>query len=226
MDREKKRKIKCSVCDSCFTAWFSGKPYCNKHWLRLYAHGTTDKVGRKSTNSFEIDGDILTITTKNGEKILADAANYEKLSKPSWCISKTGYAVATINKKVVKMSRAVLGVDDCNIVADHKNGNKLDNRVGNLRICTAQQNSKNQGAKNKNNLPVGIRITKHGKYNARIFFNGKGIHIGNFSTLEEAVNARNNAEDKYFGEFAQHLYRDVPRIEVRLYEMEKHDAVY
>lgn len=200
--------MKCSICDTKYSGWFNGKPYCNKHLLRLYKNGTTELLGRKSTNRFEIDNKNLIITTNNGVRILADAEDYELLKKPSWCISKTGYAVANINKKVVKMARVILGISDPATVVDHKNGDKLDNRKSNLRICSQRNNSLNQGANRNRILPVGIRITKFGKYNARIFFDGRGIHIGNFDSMDEAIEARNKAEDKYFRDFAQHLYRD------------------
>jgi predicted transcriptional regulator len=61
---------------------------------------------RKSTNKFEIVGDILKITAANGTLILADANEYDLLRKYSWCISRTGYAVANINYKVVKKKYA------------------------------------------------------------------------------------------------------------------------
>lgn len=49
----------------------------------------------------------------------------------------------------------------------------------------------------------GISLSKSGKkYEAKIMINGKIIFIGSYSTLEEAQKARQQAEIKYFGEFA------------------------
>ena len=44
--------------------------------------------------------------------------------------------------------------------------------------------------------------TIHGTWNASIMVDRKGIHLGNFKTLEEAKEARIKAELKYFGEFS------------------------
>ncbi len=158
---------------------------------------------RKSTNRFVIMGEILVIITQNGDVILADSEDYPVLSKYSWCISKKGYAVANINHKVTKMSRYILGANNPKDVIDHKNNIKLDNRKKNLRKCTQAENVRNRTGKSKNGF-IGIRLTPQGKYNVRITIDRREIHIGNYDTLEEAIKARNEAEDKYHGEFGSH----------------------
>lgn len=40
-----------------------------------------------------------------------------------------------------------------------------------------------------------------GKYLANIKINQKRIHLGTFSKIEDAVKARREAEEKYFGEY-------------------------
>lgn len=158
---------------------------------------------RTSTNNFKIEGDELRITTKQGDVIYADAEDYERLKRHSWCISKTGYAVANINHRVIKMHRFLLNLVDANDVIDHKNHNKLDNRKANLRRCTQLQNSKNV-QKHRGSLELGVRLTPSGKFSARIMVNRREVFLGNFDTLEEAVNARIKAEQKYCGEFGYH----------------------
>jgi hypothetical protein len=44
-----------------------------------------------------------------------------------------------------------------------------------------------------------------GRYNVRIFVDGKEIHVGNFQTVEQAIESRRQAELKYYGEFAPSL---------------------
>lgn len=44
----------------------------------------------------------------------------------------------------------------------------------------------------------GVSIRPNGRYRADIWFQGKGIYLGTFDTLEEAAQARKEAEDKYF----------------------------
>ena len=160
---------------------------------------------RKRTNTYEVHGDVLKITTKNGIEIIADADDLEKLNKYSWCISKTGYPVANINYKVTKMHRYILGLSDPTIIVDHKNRNPFDNRKANLRICTIADNTRNKSvSKNCKSGHIGIRKTPYGRYNVRITCNRKEIYVGNFKTLEEAIAARKTAEQKYHGEFGSH----------------------
>lgn len=193
---------KCVVCGEMYSCHYGGKPYCNKHYqkMRLYGHSNGKS---RNTNQFIIDGDLLEIVTKNGTTILADADDYEKLKNHSWCLSKTGYAVAYIQGKTRKLHRHILGLENPEIIVDHKNHNILDNRKSNLRICTTADNMKNIGPKN-GNIDIGIRMTKHGTYNVRITVNRKQVHIGNYATLEEARKARVEAEDKYHGEYGYH----------------------
>lgn len=156
---------------------------------------------RKSTNSFEIKEGVLYITTKNNDVILADPEDYEKLSKHSWCISKTGYPVANINGRPTKLHRYILELSDPKDIVDHKNRNPLDNRRQNLRRCTQAENMRNKSGKNGY---IGIRVTPYKTYNVRITINYKEIYVGSFKTLEEAIAARNKAEDEYHGEFGNH----------------------
>lgn len=179
-------------------------------------------MGKKCTNKFEIVGALLEITTASGIKIIADANDYPVLKNHSWCISKTGYAVASIGKKVTKLHRYLLGITDKRFIVDHKNGNPLDNRRNNLRICNAQENARNCKA-SKSNLTgvLGVSfIKKSGRYRARIMVDRKEIRLGNFKTLEEAKKAREAAELKYFGEYAPYASRDnEPRAEITIREI-------
>ena len=164
---------------------------------------------KRHTSKFAIDGDLLTITTAKGGVILADASDYELLAPYSWCVSAQGYAVARIGGKVVKMNRHLLGlrVGDGRIV-DHRNRDRLDNRRRNLRICSIKENHRNVSTSKNNKVgQLGVRMTKGGRYNVRIVADGVEHHIGNYETLEDAVQARNAAEDKYHGEYASHKGR-------------------
>lgn len=203
----RKPKTKCSepccVCGSEFSSHYNNMPYCNKHYQSMIRYGQPYGHTRERTNTYEVDGDVLIVTTASGETILADADDYDIIRKHSWCVSATGYAVANVGGSVVKMHRYLLESIVLNQVVDHKNHNKLDNRKANLRICTPQQNSKNRGA-NFGNENVGIRLLDTGKYNVRITNDRKDIHVGNYGTLEEAREARIAAERKYHGEYGYH----------------------
>ena len=201
------RKQFCCVCGEPFSSHYDGKPYCNKHYLRMYFNGTLELKQRERTNEYIIEGDVSKIVTKAGEVILADAEDVDLLKRYSWCVSKQGYAVANIDGIARKMNRYVLGFDECNgKTVDHINRNKLDNRKSNLRFATQAENSRNcNKTVGSVNPYVGVRKVGSGRYVARITYNRKGIHIGTFDTLSEAIEARKQGELKYHKEFAQHL---------------------
>lgn len=82
---------------------------------------------------------------------------------------------------------------------DHINGNCLDNRKSNLRICTMSDNMYNTYRQRNNSTGVRKHIQK-GKYisyQAYISINNKQINLGYFDTKEKAIAARKFAERKY-----------------------------
>ena len=110
---------------------------------------------------------------------------------------------ATYNKKHTVLHRLIMNTPK-GYVTDHINGDKLDNRRENLRICTQHQNSMNTRISKNNKSGVkGVSTTPFGKYRARIMVNGVEIRLGHYETLEEATKARKRAERKYFGEYVR-----------------------
>lgn len=79
---------------------------------------------------------------------------------------------------------------------DHINGNRLDNRLVNLRDVVNAENAKNMAMKSNNTSGVnGVYLHKQtGKWCAQINAFGKTIGLGLFSQIEEAVIARKAAE--------------------------------
>lgn len=200
------KEMRCCACGEQAECMVDGKPYCNRHYQSVRKYGTPNGKKRERTCRYEINGDVLTVITRKGDAILVDAADAETVMKYSWCVSKTGYAVANIRGKVTKMHRYIIGESECaGKVVDHKNGNTLDNRRKNLRVCSQSENARNVRVSRLNKVGhLGIRITKDGKFNVRIVANGIEHHIGNYDTLELAIEARKSAEDIYHGEFASH----------------------
>ncbi|MFJ7665583.1 HNH endonuclease [Lysinibacillus sp. NPDC097195] len=146
------------------------------------------------------------MTTHKGEDFIFDLEDLERVSKSSWCISKTGYLVARINKKNTKLHRYILDLDNPKEVVDHINGNPMDNRKENLRICSNVQNTRNNKiSKNNSTGYPGIRVMPSGRFRARIMVDRKEISLGTYDTFEEAKQARIKGELKYFGEFAPSL---------------------
>ncbi len=89
-------------------------------------------------------------------------------------------------------------------VIDHINGNRLDNRIENLRECTAKENSRNRHACNarKHALPRNVYRQAEGRYKVLIQVEGKMKHIGSFTSVEDAANVAHQARERYYGTFS------------------------
>lgn len=90
---------------------------------------------------------------------------------------------------------------------DHKDNNRQNNMVTNLRFATRQENAINRKlAANNTTGFKGIRI-KQNKYIAYITLNTKYTHLGTFEKLEDALQARFNKVNELFGEFCNDCER-------------------
>lgn len=73
------------------------------------------------------------------------------------------------------------------LVVDHRDNNRANNRIDNLRLLDPKANAENRRTHHKNNLAGFIGVSKTGnRYRARISVDGKDIHIGNFASPVEA----------------------------------------
>jgi hypothetical protein len=88
------------------------------------------------------------------------------------------------------------------INVDHRNGDGLDNRRDNLRLVNQSQNMANSIAVWGSTGCRGVYKTHYGRFAARVKFHGKKIHIGVYSTPEEAAVAYEAKRVELFGEFA------------------------
>lgn len=85
------------------------------------------------------------------------------------------------------------------MVIDHINHNRHDNRSKNIRLVSKHLNAINTKLSKKNKSGYkGVLKSKSGKWIAYIFFDRKQMYLGTFENIEDAVNARKKAEDKYF----------------------------
>lgn len=82
---------------------------------------------------------------------------------------------------------------------DHINHDRLDNSWSNLREVNNTDNSKNASiSKNSSTKLNGVSFMKsRNKYRATIMVNKKQIHLGLFADINDAIQARKDADVKY-----------------------------
>lgn len=148
------------------------------------------------------------IQLTQGKFAMVDDEDYEKLNKFNYCYNK-GYAARgrTIGKNkrdTITMHKDIIFCPE-GMEIDHINGNKLDNRKSNLRICTKQQNQWNcSSTKNSTSKYRGVCFDNGtGKWRAGIMKDGKFIHIGRFFSETEAAIAWNEKAIEICGEYAR-----------------------
>ena len=108
-------------------------------------------------------------------------------------------------EKQINIHNVILDHDPnkSNLIVDHINGNVLDNRKCNLRLCTRAENARN-AKKPKSNTSGYIGVSKSGKkWQAQISLNGKTHYLGTFEDKIEAARARDRKAIELYGEFAR-----------------------
>ncbi len=149
------------------------------------------------------------INLKNSKlKILVDDEDYEYLNKFLWKIIKKrteyNHPYSTHYGRIVRPHRLILNLTNPKIIVDHVNGNSLDNRKENLRICSNKENSRNVG-KRKGRYTSrykGVNQNNSGNWLARITTDKGRLNLGTFKSEVEAAEAYNKAATKYHKEFA------------------------
>lgn len=156
---------------------------------------------KKKRNVYDDMGDYLIGHFFNCEDCFeVDKDDYEKVKDYCWYKNTGGYVTTTSDGKTIKIHQVVMGGKNI----DYINGDKLDNRKSNLRFCTTAENVRNVGIRSNNTSGVtGVSYSKReGKWKSNITYNGVVIRLGTFANKEDAIKARKDAEEKYFGEFA------------------------
>lgn len=140
--------------------------------------------------------------------VLIDAEDLEKYGKYKWNIDNEGYVTRTEylgegRYKKRRLHREIMNAPD-DMEVDHINGNPLDNRRCNLRICTPRENSWNRGIRSDNTTGYKGVFRKKGRNAGKMWYAKVGhFHTEYFETKEEAANAYDYYALKFYGEFAR-----------------------
>jgi hypothetical protein len=152
------------------------------------------------------------IPLTQGKFAIVDAADYDWLSGYRWFVmeSRRGgqtYAATSIRGKTIPMHRLIMNPPAGKVV-DHFDGNGLNNRRSNLRICDPEQNRFNlkpRKIEGKTSRFIGVYRDKRypDKWYGSVQCHRKVTHLGPFTSEIEAARARDREAIKQHGPYAR-----------------------
>lgn len=157
---------------------------------------------RRSTTD-ECDPTIRRIPLGKGFFATVDADDYEMLSEYRWYITGNGsnnYAAQSRDGRMVYMHRLLMQPPK-GYVVDHIDGNGLNNRRCNLRVCTPAQNMTNKAPRGGTSKFTGVYRCRK-KWVAQVSCRGTYHYVGLFDDEVEAAKARDRKAYELHGEYA------------------------
>ena len=166
-----------------------------------------DQSKLKKENKYNLSGEFGIGYTSKDEEFYFDLEDYDKIKDYCWYISTQGYLVSNISdtkRTCLIMHRLIMEAGNYDIVVDHINHNKKDNRKENLRLVNRRENNWNRNiAIDSLSGRIGVHWDKsRNKWRATLKKDGKNHTLGRFDNLEDAIKAREKAEREYYGEYA------------------------
>ena len=156
------------------------------------------------------DGAFFYIPLTQGKHAMVDAEDYERVRRHKWWLARTGnqfYAQGRCCGRSIRMHQFIMNPPK-GMVVDHIDGNGLNNRRGNLRICTQRQNAWNHKCTKQENASsqyIGVYRYKDrpDKSYVKVQCAGDVTNLGPFDCEIEAARARDRKAIELFGEFAR-----------------------
>lgn len=151
----------------------------------------------------------MTLDLPNGFKTIIDDDDYGMVRMYKWqCRQSKGLKYVGRGQYIdgkVRQFSLHRQITECpkGMVVDHVNGDGLDNRRENLRICTQLGNNGNQRLKSNNSTGYkGVSLHKMtGRFQASITKDGKATYLGLFDSVIDAAMAYDAAANEYFKDY-------------------------
>ena len=136
---------------------------------------------------------------------IVDPEDLPLLQSRAWKVhgKQASYFKARFGRSIYYLHRLIAGAGPGQIV-DHINGDTLDCRRANLRLCDRSESNMNRRARKDSRAPYkGITETKSGRWLAQIMKAKQYHRIGLFDTPIEAATAYDTAAVRLHGAFAK-----------------------
>lgn len=150
---------------------------------------------------------ILAYDAGTGELTWRKSARRGWVGKPAGTPHSRGYVSVNISRRIYLAHRLAWFLHYGRWPSgqvDHRDGDRANNSIANLREATQSQNSGNMRMRPNNRCGFkGVCLDQNGRYQAQITKNGRQRGLGRFSTPEEAHAAYVAAAKQAFGEFAR-----------------------
>lgn len=141
------------------------------------------------------------LAMSNGMYTLVDFDVREAFSGSAIGVARRGRSVYATSQR--KYLHRLIMMPGPGLEVDHVNGDGLDNRRSNLRVCSRSGNMRNKRRSVGRDLPKCVRATKGGKFSSYINAGGRQVYLGTFLTADDASVAYHSAAKMLFGDFAR-----------------------
>jgi HNH endonuclease/AP2 domain len=134
--------------------------------------------------------------------------NTKWAGKPAFtALDNHGYRIGSVANRTLKAHRVIWAIvhgawpED---MIDHRDGDRSNNRLANLRLASNTENQRNtKSLPGSSSRFLGVRWEgARDRWRAEIRANGKKVHLGYFVDETDAAMAYDAAAAKHFGEFA------------------------
>lgn len=145
----------------------------------------------------------------SGFVVLVDDEDVALVNKYRWSVYRDKYPIILhrsgphSNRLVIQLPRLLMDAPK-GMEVDHINGDRLDNRRSNLRVCSHAENMRNRKRRvdNRSGYKGVYWDPARSSWRAEIRHNKRVYWLGRFDSVKDAARAYDEAAERLHGEFA------------------------